>query len=32
MTKRERKDFRWIIAAFAIVIVVGCGGLWLGMR
>jgi hypothetical protein len=28
MNRRERKDMRWIVAAFAIVIVVACGG-WL---
>jgi hypothetical protein len=30
MTIRERKDLPWIIAAFAIVIVVACGGLFVG--
>jgi hypothetical protein len=28
VTKRERKDVRWIIAAFALVFVVACAGLF----
>jgi hypothetical protein len=28
VTRRERKDMRWIVAAFVIVIAVACGG-WL---
>ena len=28
VTKRERKDIRWIIAAFAVMFVVACAGLF----
>jgi hypothetical protein len=32
MTRRERKDMKWIVAAFAIVLVVGAAGLFVGWR
>ena len=31
MTRRVRKDLRWIIAGFVIVLVVACGGIFAGM-
>jgi hypothetical protein len=32
MTRRERKDIRWIIAGFVIMLVVACVGIFAGMR
>jgi hypothetical protein len=32
MTRRERKDIRWIIAVFVIMLVVACVGIFASMR
>jgi hypothetical protein len=32
MTPRERRDIRWIIAGFVIMLVVACGGIFAGLR
>jgi hypothetical protein len=32
MTRRERKDIRWIIGGFVIMLVVACVGIFAGMR
>jgi hypothetical protein len=32
MTRRERKDIRWIIAGFVIMVVVACVGIFAGMQ
>ena len=32
MTPRERKDIRWIIGAFVVLLVVACAGIFAGMR
>jgi hypothetical protein len=32
MTRRERKDIRWIIAGFVIMLVVACVGIFASMR
>ena len=32
MTPRERKDIRWIIGAFVVLLVVACAGIFGGIR
>jgi hypothetical protein len=32
MTPRERRDIRWIIMGYMIVLVVACAGIFAGMR
>jgi hypothetical protein len=32
MTPRERRDIRWIIMGYIIVLVVACAGIFAGMR
>ncbi|HEV7603046.1 MAG TPA: hypothetical protein VGO49_22660 [Bradyrhizobium sp.] len=32
MTPRERKDIRWIITGFVVMLVVACVGIFAGMR